>query len=129
MKIIFFDGYCSLCNGLIDFLMKIDSHRVLKFTSLQGETAKRSLISISNRDNPDTVIYLRNGTRYEKSSAILMIFSDLGGIYRSAKLFFVIPKFIRDAIYNFMAKNRYRLFGKRNSCRLPTPQEQSQFLA
>ncbi len=128
MKIIFFDGYCSLCNGLIDFLMKIDRHHTLKFASLQGETAKSFQINASDKEDPDTVIYLREGIRYEKSSAILKIFSDLGGLWKCTKIFWLVPKFCRDHVYSFIAKNRYKLFGKKDTCRLQTKKEQERFL-
>ncbi len=128
MKIIFFDGYCNLCNGLIDFLVKVDRNHELKFASLQGETAKKLGIAVPENVEASTVIYLRNEIRYEKSEAILRIFSDLGGFWKIAGAFSVVPKLARDFAYASVAKNRYSLFGKSNSCRIPTPEEQSNFL-
>jgi predicted DCC family thiol-disulfide oxidoreductase YuxK len=128
MKIVFFDGYCSLCNGLVDWLMKVDKTGELKFASLQGENAKKLLEKNSMPLDINTVIYLRDDQKYDRSTAILMIFSDVGGVWRLARVFFIIPKFIRDLIYKLIANNRYRVFGKRNSCRIPTKQELDRLL-
>jgi predicted DCC family thiol-disulfide oxidoreductase YuxK len=129
MKIVFFDGYCSLCNGLVDWLMKVDKSGELKFASLQGDNAKRLLAQNSVPLDSNTVVYLREDQIFERSTAILMIFSDMGGIWRLARMFFIIPKYIRDYIYKFIAAHRYRVFGKRNSCRISTNEERDRLLS
>lgn len=125
MKIIFFDGYCVLCNGFVDWLLKEDKNKVLQFASLQGETAKRLL-------GPDiqvkTIIYLRNQQQYEKSTAVLKVLSDLGGVWKASVIFILIPTFVRDAIYDLVARVRYQIAGKRDSCRLPTADEKQRIL-
>lgn len=120
-KIIFFDGYCNLCNAFVDWL--VEKHSGFKFASLQGETATQLKIF-----GNDSVVYLRDGEQHEKSTAALNILADVGGIYRFAKYFLIIPRTIRDFIYEWVAKNRYLFFGKRKTCRLPTAEEQSRFL-
>lgn len=123
MKIVFFDGYCSLCNNLVDWLMRADKTGELKFASLQGDTAEQKLGSSIAPTDVDTVIYLRGDQRYERSAAILHILSDIGGFWGLAKVFFLVPKFIRDWCYRFVAQNRYRIFGKKETCRIPGPEE------
>ncbi len=129
MRMIFFDGYCSLCNGLIDRLMRWDRKRELKFASLQGETAKRLLPPERLRQNdPDTVLYLRDGALHERSTAVLYVLQDLGGAWTLFTVFLLVPRFLRDLAYRFVARIRYRVFGRRDTCRLPTPEEKDRLL-
>lgn len=128
MNIVFFDGHCSLCNGTVDWLMSIDKNKRLKFASLQGETYRSMFHSNLDEANIDTIIYLSDSKKYERSSAILMIFSDIGGIWSLLKVFLFLPLPIRDNFYKFIAKNRYKFFGKRDTCRLPTQEERNQLL-
>ncbi len=128
MKILFFDGYCSLCNSLVDWLIRIDKTKEIKFASLQGDTASRLLNQTASPLDVNTVIYLRNDMKYERSTAILMILSDTGGVWRFAQIFLFVPRFIRDFIYRCVANNRYRVFGKRESCRMPTQDERERLL-
>ncbi len=124
MKILFFDGHCNLCNSLVDWLILRDTHDVLKFASLQGITAKSHLpVFHSSQTSFDTVVYFRDGQIYEKSTAVLYALKDIGGVWSGAQVFLIIPKRVRDAIYDLVAKNRYRLFGRKDTCRIPTPQE------
>lgn len=125
MKIVFFDGYCNLCNGFVDFLIKRKSNQEIKFASLQGSTAQK-LLGPTNELN--TVIYLRDEVQYKKSKAILMIFSDLGSFWKLSKIFFILPTKICDFLYDCLAKNRFALFGKRKVCRLPTSEESLRLL-
>jgi predicted DCC family thiol-disulfide oxidoreductase YuxK len=131
MKIVFFDGYCNLCNGLVDFLMRADSRRRLHFASLQGETARQMLMPGLPRElsvDSDTIIFLRDGVRYERSTAILRILADLGGAWTAARVLLVLPPTLRDFFYRVIAKHRYRWFGRRESCRLPTAEEAARLL-
>ncbi len=129
MKIVFFDGYCGLCNGLVDWLVRVDSKGLLKFASLQGEAAADLISTASGQLFPETVIYLRDGMKFEKSTAVLLILADLGGLWVIVKVFLIVPRFVRDWIYQIVAKNRYRFFKKRNTCRIPSPQEKDRFLS
>ncbi len=128
MKIVFFDGYCSLCNALVDWLMRIDKTGQLKFASLQGETAAQLLSTGAKPTDSDTIVYLRNGQRLERSTAVLRIFSDIGGVWLFLAVFLIVPVFIRDFCYKVVAKNRYRFVKKRETCRIPTPNEQTRLL-
>lgn len=128
-KILFFDGYCSLCNNLIDKMIRWDKKAVLKFASLQGETAQKMLPpNRRERTDPDTVIYLREGEIYERSTAILLSLRDIGGLWSLSSMFFIVPKVLRNLIYRFVANTRYQVFGKRDVCRLPLPEERERLL-
>lgn len=127
MKIVFFDGECSLCNGLVDFLIKIDRKKILKFASLQGETAKDILGQPAGR-GLDSIIYWVDGRRSEKSTAVLDLLSDLGGLWIVVKGLKIIPEGLRDVIYRFIARHRYQIFGKRPICRVPTEAEKEYLL-
>ncbi|MBU2951162.1 DUF393 domain-containing protein [Tamlana agarivorans] len=131
-NIIFFDGVCNLCNGFIDYVIKRDKKKSIFYAALQSETAKSKLKKhIELKENTDytTIYYFTNNKLYSKSSAILNIFLELSTTHAFlARVLFVIPKFIRDAIYTFIAKNRYLFFGKKSTCRLPSLEERNQFL-
>ncbi len=128
-RVLFFDGYCSLCNGFVDWMMKHDSRRTMNFASLQGKTAKAMLPPerVSEGD-PDTVIYMRDGELYDRSAAVLMAFKDLGGVWSLMSVFFVIPGPLRNIFYRGVAKIRYRVFGRRETCRMPTEEERQRLL-
>ena len=111
-NIVVIDGECVLCNRFTSFLLKIDKSSKLLFTSNSSQWCKKNLENISS----ETVIYLVGPIRYEKSDAILEIFRELGSPWSIFYLFKIVPKFIRDYIYNIISKNRYRLFGKANIC-------------
>lgn len=128
MKIVFFDGYCSLCNSTVDWLIARDHRRTLKYASLQGETAARELGVTPSNVDPDTLIYLRDGARFDRSTAALKILGDVGGIWTLASVFLVVPRPIRDSVYRWIARNRFRWFGRRDTCRLPTPEERELLL-
>lgn len=133
MKIVFFDGYCNVCTGLVDWILKhdkdIDLNYPIQFASLQGKTAKQWLEpSEITEGDPDSIIYLRGKEKYKRSTAVLKIAEDIGGIWSLSKLLLLIPTPLRDVVYNLIAKNRYRLFGKRESCRVPTAAERIRLL-
>ncbi len=128
VKVVFFDGYCNLCNGFVDWLMQVDRLKKLKFSSLQGKTAKILLNRKSIANDYDTVILLKDGQEFERSTAVIYILSELGGLWSFAKLLLIVPIFLRDGIYKIIAKYRFQIFGKRDVCRLPTPEEQERLL-
>lgn len=128
MKIVFFDGYCSLCNALVDWLVRIDKKNQLKFASLQGETSAKILSQQNEVFDVNTVIYWRDGARYEQSTAVLNILSDIGGFWGLTRIFYILPKFVRDIAYRIVANNRYRFINKRETCRMPTESERGRFL-
>jgi len=126
-NIVFFDGLCGLCNSFVDFLLRIDRNNKLLFATLQGKTAKEYLPE-SQISDLDTLVYLKGDRQLIKSTAVLQILSDLGGFWKVVIIFKLLPRFIRDAVYEFVAKNRLKWFGKRPSCRMPTEGELSRIL-
>lgn len=127
MRIVYFDGYCNVCNRFIDFLIRRDRARVLKFASLQGETAGQRLPPNYIQD-VNTMVFEDDGVIHEKSGAAIRAIALLGGPYKLMKVFLIIPWPWRDFIYQFIADHRYMWFGKRETCRLPTPFERAQML-
>lgn len=126
-QILFFDGVCNLCNGLVDFMIQRQKTPHIFFAPLQGKTAKLRLPPERISDL-DTVVYQRKNKTYTQSSAVLWAVSDLNILYKFILLGLVIPAPLRNIIYSWVAQNRYRLFGKSSSCRLPTPEERAYFL-
>lgn len=127
-QIIFFDGVCNLCNAFIDFLIKRDRDQIFAFAPLQGETARQKLPEEKNAQLASVVLW-NQGELLEKSDAALMILQQLGGLWWLMRVFWIVPSFLRDLVYDFVAGNRYRFFGKRETCRLPTSAEKARFLA
>jgi len=125
-RVIFFDGVCGLCNAWIDFILKRDRAGIFSFAPLQGNYAKEMEPEAS--ENLNTMIYHASGQRYYRTGAILRILRDLGGIWYLAWVFWFVPFFIRDFFYGLIARNRYRIFGKKENCRIPTPEEKVRFL-
>lgn len=126
--IVFFDGVCGLCNTFVDFLLKRKNANRFLFAPLQGENAEDRLAN-ELRENMDTVIYLKKGKTYTESTAALQILKDLGGAWVLLFGLIIIPPFIRNGIYRWVAKNRFKWFGKKDSCRMPSPEERSFFLS
>ncbi|MAW93788.1 MULTISPECIES: thiol-disulfide oxidoreductase DCC family protein [unclassified Leeuwenhoekiella] len=128
-KIILFDGVCNLCNGAINFIIKHDPKAQFKFASLQGETGTHLLDK--HRINPkktDSIILIEPDRVSVKSAAALRISKDLNKGYPLLYAFMIIPGLIRNAVYDFIARNRYKWFGKKESCMIPTPELKSRFL-
>jgi len=126
-KIVFFDGVCNLCNSAVDIIVSNDTKGSLKIASLQGETAKRYL-DPSAIKNLNSLIFYENGKLYEKSTGALKIARYMDFPWKILSLFIIIPCFVRDPVYSLIAQNRYRLFGQKDSCRLPTNEEKQHFL-
>jgi len=128
--VVLFDGVCNLCNSSVDFLIKRDSKRKFRYASLQSDTAQQLLKDANYQGELlGSIVVVADGTIREKSNAVLFLASQLGGIYRLLSIFSIVPKKIRDWIYDRVASNRYRWFGKRDTCRLPTKEEKRLFLA
>jgi predicted DCC family thiol-disulfide oxidoreductase YuxK len=125
-SIVFFDGVCNLCNGLIDFMIRSHPPSGFFVASLQGEAAEKHLPP-EVRDSLSTVIFWKEGSIEKRSSAAISALAELPG-WKWVRILKLVPPFLRDAAYDFIARNRYRLFGKRESCRLPTPEERKYFL-
>ena len=130
--IVFYDGYCVLCSRSIDFILSRDSLATFRFASLQSDFAQKILTELGypvvNIQNLSNIVYLRHNDIKIKSDAVLSILWDLGGIYKVSRLAYCLPQVVRDFGYDRLAKLRYRIFGKRDSCRVPTLQEKTRFL-
>ncbi len=126
-RIIFFDGPCRLCNGFVKTILKIDHSKSFQFSSLQSLAAKRLLSTQDLR--LASVIYFDGVSTATKSEAVIKILQLLGGFYYFlAVLIRAIPRPVRDSVYDFVARNRYRIFGKDEVCRLPPPGTAERFL-
>lgn len=111
--LLLFDGVCNLCNGFVRFVHKRDKVNQFRFLSLQSSQAESVLANYNYDSKPmNSFLLLHNGTLYEKSSAALQVAKLLGFPYRVASVCFIVPKGIRDAVYTFVAQNRYKWFGK-----------------
>jgi len=128
--VILFDGVCNFCNATINFLIDRDKKGIFKFAALQSESGKEILErhQIKVLTEADSVVLEKDGKIYQKSDAALEIARHMEGLWKFLYAFKIVPRFIRDAIYDSVAKNRYRLMGKRDSCRLPTPELRARFL-
>ncbi|WP_298485998.1 thiol-disulfide oxidoreductase DCC family protein [uncultured Maribacter sp.] len=129
-KIILFDGVCNLCNGAIQFIIKRDTHNLFLFTPLQSETGKKLLEERRiDPKNMDSIILIEpNVAYYIKSDAALEIVKYLKTPWRLISIFKVLPIGFRNFVYDFIAKNRYRWFGKEDHCMIPTPELKTKFL-
>ncbi len=127
--VILFDGVCNLCNGAVQFIIKRDPDSVFRFASLQSD-AGQDVLRRNNlpTEDFDTMVLVDDDAVFTKSTAALRILRRLGGIGRLAYAFIVIPRFVRDWVYTFVARNRYSWFGKRDECMVPTPDLKSRFL-
>jgi len=128
--IVFFDGVCNLCNNSVNFLMKIDKNQKLKFTSLQSDFAKQTLQPFQLQlETIDSFLFWHNGKIFTEADAVMEVLKTLGGFWKiGAAIFQLTPKFLRNSVYRFVAKYRYKFFGKRNSCRVPSENEKERFL-
>lgn len=126
---VLFDGVCNLCNGTVQFVIKRDRAAIFRFASLQSMYAHTLLREVNlPTDQLYSVIVIEKGIAYQKSDAALRIAKHLPGFWRWLYIFRFIPKFIRDGMYNLIARNRYRLFGKQDQCMIPTPELKARFV-
>lgn len=124
-----FDGVCNLCNGFIQWMIKRDSSALFKFGPLQSPVSQALLEQAGwSGKFLDSFVYIRQGVAYDRSDAALRAISDLGGVYAIAKALLIFPKGLRDAVYGMIARNRYRMFGKAESCMIPTPELRARFI-
>ena len=126
--VIFFDGICNLCNASVQFVIEHDKNSQFMFTALQGAYAKETLPTL-NADSQklNTILLLEDGKLYTKSSAALRVAKKLNGLLPLLYVFIIVPKFIRDWFYDIIAKNRYKWWGKQESCWVPTAELKSKF--
>ncbi len=127
--IILFDGVCNLCNSSVQFVLKRDKAAFYKFASLQSDTGRGLLERFDlPTDDYNSFVLIEDGRVFTKSTAALRVARNLDGWWRFLFVFIAIPRPVRDAVYGFIATNRYRMFGKRESCMIPKPEWKSRFL-
>jgi predicted DCC family thiol-disulfide oxidoreductase YuxK len=126
--IIFFDGVCGMCNTFVSLLLRVDKSGKFLFAPLQGETAKALLPPLGDDPREWSMIYFDERGVHDQSDASLEVYRRLGGIWSILGLAQIIPRSIRTAFYRIIASNRYKWFGKKAYCRIPTPAERSRFL-
>ncbi|KQR70598.1 thiol-disulfide oxidoreductase DCC family protein [Pedobacter sp. Leaf176] len=126
--VIFFDGVCNLCNAAVQFVIEHDADSTFKFTALQSDFAKKMLPEFDfDTSKINSIVLLQNSKLYTKSSAALRIARKLNGLLPLLYVFIIVPKFIRDWIYDIVAKNRYKWWGRQERCWVPTPELKSRF--
>ena len=130
--IVLFDGVCNLCNGSVLFIIDRDGSAYFRFAALQSEAARRVLAGLGRtpRDgDPESIILVEGDRMYEQSSAALRIVRRLRGAWKLLYAFVIVPRPLRDVVYRFVARHRYRWFGRTSECRVPTPELRERFLS
>lgn len=127
--IIFFDGVCNLCEGSVQFILKIDKKKIFRFASLQGKAGQAMLAARGLPGDAFKSFVVQEGdTIYTQSTGALRVLKHVGGAWSLLYAFIIVPKFIRDGVYNFISRNRYKWFGEKKECWLPTPALRQRFL-
>lgn len=129
-KIILFDGVCNLCDATVQFIIKRDKKDVFRFVALQSDLGQEIVnhIGIDTSKTDSIILYEPGQAYYYKAQAALKIASALGGIYSILSVFTLLPKSLSNAVYDYIARNRYKWYGKKDECMLPTPQMRAKFL-
>ncbi len=126
---VLFDGVCNFCNASINFIIDRDKKGIFKFAALQSEIGQEILKRYGlKQHNFDSIILEKEGKIYKKSDAALEIARNIDGLWKNFYIFKIIPSFLRNPIYDLIAKNRYRIFGRTDACRIPTPALKARFL-
>jgi predicted DCC family thiol-disulfide oxidoreductase YuxK len=127
--ILLFDGVCNLCNGMIRFILKRDRKDVFRFAALQSPAGQSQLARFGLSPHGMPSVVLVEGDRYfQRSTAVLKVLAALGWPYKALSILALIPRPLRDLGYAMIARNRYRIFGKRDACMMPTPEIRARFL-
>lgn len=127
--VILFDGVCNFCNAGINFIIKQDRKKVFRFAALQSEAGQKLLAQYSlPKKEYESFVLIDGGKVYQKSSAGLRVYGKLPWYWKWTQAFWLAPKFIRNAVYDFIARNRYKWFGKKEACMIPTQDVKSRFL-
>ena len=126
---ILFDGVCNFCNSAVNFVIKKNAKANILFAPLQSEAGQKLLKQYNLPANDmESFIFIEKGVAYDRSTAALRVCRYLRGLWPLCYGLIIVPKFIRDGIYNWIAKNRYKWFGIRNECMIPTPEVKARFL-
>ena len=128
MRVIYYDGLCGLCDRFVGFVLPRDRRQRYHVAPLQGETARARLRDLPDPAASSTVILDDEGTLRVRSDAALAILTGLGGVWRGAAVLRLVPRPIRDAVYDWIARHRHRWFGRLAACRIPSAEERERFL-
>lgn len=127
--LLLFDGICNLCNGCIQILLKIDRRKQLRFASLQSRKGQETLTRFALALNPlPSIVLVDKGQAHFRSTAVLLSLRRIGGPWTIFYVFIAVPRPLRDLVYHLIARNRFRMFGKRTECMAPTPDLKARFL-
>lgn len=127
-NIILFDGECNFCDSSVQFIIKRDPKGKFRFTSLQGESGQKLLNENQIPSDINSFLLIKNNKIYDKSTAALLVAKELKGFWKLICIFIIIPSPIRDFFYNIVSNNRYKWFGKKEVCTIPSPEMRSRFL-
>ena len=129
-KIILFDGVCNLCDKSVQFIIKHDKKDVFRFVALQSDLGKKIIkhIGIDTTKTDSIILYQPGMAYFYKAEAALKITKELGGIYIVLSLFSVLPNSLSNLVYDWIAKNRYKWYGKKDECMIPSPEMKAKFL-
>ncbi|KGO94854.1 thiol-disulfide oxidoreductase DCC family protein [Flavobacterium subsaxonicum] len=129
-KIILFDGVCNLCDATVQFIIKHDKKDVFRFVPIQSDLGQSIIqhIGIDTSKTDSIILYEPGHAYYYKAEAALKIATALGGIYSGMAIFTILPKGLSNAVYDYIARNRYKWYGKKNDCMIPTPEMKAKFL-
>jgi predicted DCC family thiol-disulfide oxidoreductase YuxK len=129
-KIILFDGVCNLCDATVQFIIKHDKEDLFRFVALQSDMGQEIIrhIGIDTSKTDSIILYEPGRAYYYKADAAIKIASSLGGIYRFMGFFSILPKWLSNKVYDYIARNRYKWYGKKDECMIPTPEMKAKFL-
>jgi predicted DCC family thiol-disulfide oxidoreductase YuxK len=128
MNIILFDGVCNLCNNFVPFLIKYDKNNIFRFAAMQTKAGENIMQEYHILNDRKSIILIKQGTVFYKSDAIIEIAKQITGWPSILKYGILFPKFLRDGIYDLIAKNRYFLFGKKETCSIPSEKDSKKFI-
>jgi predicted DCC family thiol-disulfide oxidoreductase YuxK len=127
--LLLFDGVCNLCNSSVRFVIRYDRKKIIKFTPLQSDQGRSIGHKLGLETNQlQSIIYQKDGRYFQKSRAVIEVLSDMGGVWPFARMFLIIPTKLADWMYEQVARKRYKWFGKKNVCMVPSPDIQKRFL-
>jgi predicted DCC family thiol-disulfide oxidoreductase YuxK len=127
--LVLFDGVCNLCNASVQFIIKRDPGSRFQFASLQSARGQAEMKRFGlDPTSLHSIIVIEGDRVYQRSNAALKIATTMGGLWSAFRLFYIFPRVFRDPVYNLIARNRYRLFGKQDHCMLPSPELKSRFV-
>ncbi|MDB5227196.1 MAG: thiol-disulfide oxidoreductase [Bacteroidota bacterium] len=127
-KIVLFDGVCNFCSSSVQFIIKHDKSNSLKFASLQSPTGQQLLARYHIPKEVDSVIFIDEGRAFTKSDAAFRVAKYFSGIWKASRVFLIVPASVRNFFYDIIAKNRYKWFGKKDSCMIPSPEIRDRFI-